>query len=185
MVEVTPMHFYHPANNVPHFPFCVGSVDTFPVWVEGGLGRYAPKYKLPVMKFQVVNTHLGQVAHLTGPHLGTESDTTIFRKYPPPNLGARYLLGDKAYISVPFCIAPLKENDALFPLPDRRVYNCLHGRYRARVEQTIRTIKVWGCLAGRWRGRDMNFLKEVVIVIANLRSLACAFSMPYPPYRPM
>lgn len=185
MIEVSPLHFFHRNNNIPHFPGALGSVDTFPIWVGDGPGRYAPKYKKPVLKFQIVSTHLGLVAHLTGPHLGSESDTTIFRMNPPPMVGGQYLLGDKAYISVPLCLAPLKINDAHFSRANRHLFNRLHGHYRARVEQTIRALKVWGCLAGRWRSSNFVLLKEVVIIIANLRSLMCCFKLPYPPYTPI
>ena len=46
-------HLLHPNNHIPHFPLhCPGSIDTFPIFVEGGFGRYQPKYSGNVVKFQ-------------------------------------------------------------------------------------------------------------------------------------
>ena len=73
LVEVTPAHARHPNNQLPHFPGCVGSVDTYPVRVHGGPRRYAPKYKAPVMKLQVATSHLGFIMFISGPHVGADS----------------------------------------------------------------------------------------------------------------
>ena len=184
MVEVTPLHALHVNNGLPHFPGCVGSVDTYPVKVYDGPHRYAPKYKAPVMKFQVATTNLGFVMFLSGPHIGSHSDTTIYRQFPPPLQGDHYLLGDKAYISVPKCVPPIKQNNARFPRSHRKEFNRIHGHYRARVEQCIGWIKRWGVLGGRWRTQDMESLGHCAHVIACLRNLACTFRIPYVPYFP-
>lgn len=45
MREISLLHFTHPNNAVPHFPrYCVGSIDTFPIFTERAYGRYQPKY---------------------------------------------------------------------------------------------------------------------------------------------
>ena len=41
--EISPDHFRHPNNEVPHFPGTIGSWDTFPIRVFSGRGRYQPK----------------------------------------------------------------------------------------------------------------------------------------------
>ena len=49
--EISPDHFRHPNNEVPHFPGTIGSWDTFPIRVFSGRGRYRPKCKNAVVKF--------------------------------------------------------------------------------------------------------------------------------------
>lgn len=184
MVEVTPVHAVHPNNGVHHFPNCLGSVDTYPVKVYDGPRRYAPKYKAPVMKFQVATTHLGFVMYLSGPHVGADSDTKIFRDCTPPLPGQSYLLGDKAYISLPKCLPPIKQNNSRFPRLHRKEFNRIHGHYRSRVEQCIGWMKRWGVLGGRWRSHDMESLAHCAHLIACIRNLHCTIRIPYIPYLP-
>ena len=135
-------------------------------------------------KIQVVINNLGQVAFVSGPHKGRESDTSLARAFPSPTPPGRYVLGDKAYVSVPRVLPPIKENNPHFTRLERKHYNALMGHYRSRVEQCIRGFKVWGCLAERWRSLDASLLKKAVIVIASLRSISTAFDLPYFPYLP-
>ena len=119
------------------FPNCVGSIDTFPVKVYAGNGLFAGKYKQSVVKFQLVVTNQGMVSYLSGPHRGRESDTTIYRQFPPPLLGNSYLLGDKAYISCPKVLPPVKNNNRRFTGVQRVKFNSRMGHWRSRVEQGI------------------------------------------------
>lgn len=184
MVEVAPLHALHPNNGVQHFPGCLGSVDTYPVKVYDGHRRYAAKYKAPVMKFQVAITHLGFVMYLSGPHLGADSDTTIFRRFTPTLPSHAYVLGDKAYISLPKCLPPIKENNRRFPRLQRREFNRIHGHYRSRVEQCIGWMKRWAVLGGRWRSHDMEPLAQCAHLIACIRNINCTLRIPYIPYLP-
>ena len=60
MVEISLQHLVHPNNSVPHFPVhCLGSVDTFPIFIDGGFGRFQPKYKGSVVKFMAIVSHQG------------------------------------------------------------------------------------------------------------------------------
>lgn len=184
MVEVSDLHFMHANNHLPHLPGCVGHIDTFPVRGWNTDGMYSGKYKAPVWKVQVVVNNLGQVAYVSGPHKGSMSDTRLARIFPSPTPPGRYLLGDKAYISIPGVLPPIKENDRHFSSSARKNYNAILGHYRSRVEQAIRMFKTWGCLSGRWRSHDAELLKRVVIVIASLRSISTSIYLPYYPYLP-
>lgn len=76
-------HLLHPNNNVPHFlHYVVGSIDTFPIEVKQGKGRFQPKYKSAAEKFQCVVSNLGLLAHLTGPH--PHANQTSGEPYPMP-----------------------------------------------------------------------------------------------------
>ena len=102
--EISPDHFRHPNNEVPHFPGAIGSWDTFPIRVFSGRGRYQPKYKNAVVKCQGITTHMGLFAYVSGPHPGQMSDTTLARKYRPLLRASDTLLADLAYLSVPNCL---------------------------------------------------------------------------------
>lgn len=181
--EVSSIHQDHPGNVIPFFPGCIGHVDTFPVRTYEGEGRYAPKYKSPVMKFQIVITNLGFVSFLSGPHHGSASDTTLCRTYPPALRMGQYLLGDKAYISVNGCLPPLKVNSTVLPRNKKKIFNKLHGHYRARVEQAIGWLKRWGVLGCRWRSHDMEMLGKCCHIICCIRNINCCYRLPYIPGR--
>lgn len=184
MREVSPVHFVHPNNKLPHFPGCCGVVDTFPIRAYNADGMYSGKYKAPVWKVQVVSNNLGQIGHISGPHQGRESDTTLARTHPSTLPHGMYVLGDKAYISVDGVLPPIKKNNRHFTKRQKKNFNRMMGHYRARIEQVIRGFKVWACFAARWRSHDAAFLSKVVIVIASLRSITTSIDMPYPPYFP-
>ena len=81
MTEVYMQRLRHKNNSVPHFPFSIGSWDTFPVVVI--CSHFQPKYKKFVVKLQSITSHLGAAAYISGPHPGAMSDTTLARKYIP------------------------------------------------------------------------------------------------------
>ena len=114
-----------------------GPVDTFPVWLWRADARYTKKYSRNVVKFQIVSTNLGMVALLSGPHRGAESDATIYRNYNDGLHAGKFLLGDKAYISCPGVIPPVKQNDQRFSRSERMAFNRTMSHYRTRVEATI------------------------------------------------
>ena len=105
--------------------------------VYAGDGLFAGKYKMSVVKFQLVCTNQGMVSYLSGPHKGRESDTTLFRLFPPPLRGRAYLLGDKAYVSCPRVLPPIKNNNRRFNGAQRTKFNVRLGHWRSRVEQAI------------------------------------------------
>lgn len=87
MVEVSMEHLLHPNNNVPHFlHYVVGSIDTFPIEVKQGKGRFQPKYKSAAEKFQCVVSNLGLLAHLTGPHPHMQIRRLVNRIPCPPSM---------------------------------------------------------------------------------------------------
>ena len=182
--HVTPAHFVHPHNHVPHFPGCVGHVDTFPVRAYQGPGLYSGKYGMPVYKFQVTCTNLGAIAEVSGPYKGAKNDTKIFRASQPQLPPGAYLLADKAYISVPHLLPPIKENNARYTMVEIEEFNRIHGHYRSRVEHCVRTFKAGGCLAERWRSHDTKKLHRAVKVLGNIRSMYVARRVPYPPHNP-
>ena len=93
----------------------------------------------------------------------------------------KYLLGDKAYQSVPQVIAPLKENQVGFTRRQKLYFNHLHGHFRARVEQGIRVLKVWGICRARWRSNNPTLLAEALRVVANFANLTRVYDVPYLP----
>ena len=143
--------------------------------------NYAPKYKNNVWKFQVVVNLLGQVSHISGPFFGRCSDTTIFRATNPYVPRGMYILGDKAYVSNPRVLPPIKESDRHVSAANRLLFNCRMGHYRSRVEHAIRWLKTWGITAGRWRCRKVHRLGHAVRVIASLRSIMTSIEVPYAP----
>ena len=143
-------HLDHPNNCVPHFPpVCRGSIDTFPIFVDGGFGRYQPKYSGNVVKFQAIVSHQGLLAWLTGPHPGAMSDTTIARRCSPPwtlfGLVHDYVLADLAYLSVPHMLTPFKgavnRNEEFF--------NAAHSHYGARCEHYFGELHAWEVVVHR------------------------------------
>lgn len=184
MVEISPLHFYHPNNHLPHFPHCRGQVDTFPVISTRGKKMYQPKYEKYVRKFQITINNMGLAAHLAGPFKGSASDTAIYRENPPEVPPGTYLLADKAYISISGCIPQIKENDARFTTRQRNGFNFLHGHYRSRVERAISWFKKWASVGGHWRSSDMDFLGMCVRVVCNIRNMYLCWRLPYRPYMP-
>jgi hypothetical protein len=168
-------------NTLYDFPDCVGSVDTFPVKSYLKDGLYSGKYKMPVYKFQVVINHLGFVTQLVGPFKGAESDTTIFRSNAPDMPNGKHLFGDKAYVSVQYVLPPIKENNSRFTPAQREFFNKNLGHYRARVEQSIRMLKVWAVLGTRWRSKDTELLRKSAFIVASLRNMYCAEISAYDP----
>ena len=132
--------------------------------------------------FQVVVTNLGFVSSICGAFPGASSDTTIYRRHPPPMHPWQYVLGDKAYVSVAHCLPPIKRSDPSFSRSQRNAFNGVMGHYRVRVEHGIGWLKCWGALGGRWRSRDMRLLSHCAFIIACIKNLHCCFRLPYMPY---
>ena len=183
MVEVNPCHLRHPNNAVPHFhPSVVGAWDTFPVQTLAGDRRYQPKYQCHCVKFNAVLTFQGLFAYLSGPHPGAESDTTLARTFRPGFLPHESLLGDKAYISVPNCVVPIKERPGGLS-PAEVEYNRVHQFYRARVEHAFAWVNKWKVVSGCFRGHDLHPLQHAVRIICGIRNIMVCVRLPYPPHR--
>ena len=86
-MEISTEHFRHLNDEVPHFHGTIGSWDTFPIRVFCSRGRYQPKHKNAVAKFQGITTHMGLFAYVSGPHPGQMSDTTLAQKWLPHAVG--------------------------------------------------------------------------------------------------
>jgi hypothetical protein len=186
MTEIDAIHLDHPNNHTPHFPEgVVGSIDTFPVFVQCGANRYQPKYKHYVVKFQGVTNHLGFFAYLSGPHPGAMSDTTLARIWRLALSAWQTLLGDLAYLSVPNCLTPFKNPQEPATLTqDELEFNRIHQFYRARVEHAFGSLHAWGVIDQVYRGKDMGTLRDAVRVICSIRNMQLAFRLRYFPYSP-
>ena len=142
--------------------------NTWPIRDYAGTSHYSGNYKANVFKVKVLCSNLGFIADIAGPFPGASSDPTLYRLNPPSVPPGCYLLGDKAHVGIPTVVPPIKNNEGAFHNPDRDLFNSTHGHYRARVEQTIRVLKVWGCVAGRWRSHDLALLQDVLKVLAEM-----------------
>ena len=80
--------------------------------------RYQPKYKANVVQFNAMVTLQRLFAYFSRPHPGSLPDTTIARSYRPTFQPSETVLGDKAYISVPNCLVPIKERPGGLTLPE-------------------------------------------------------------------
>lgn len=186
MVELSMAHLHHPNNSVPHFPFTLGSWDTFPIFVRHGRGRYQPKYKAPVVKFQGITSHLGFIGFISGPHPGAMSDTTLARLYRPPLGPSDTILADLAYLSVPNCLTPFKKPPTGHDLDvDALEFNRVHQFYRARVEHQFGHLHAWRIISCKYIDRSLGPLKWAVQVLCNIHNMKLAFRCPYMPYTPV
>jgi hypothetical protein len=192
MVEVSAVHFDHPNNHTPHFPQDVlGSWDTFPIFCKAASNTYQPKYKHHVVKFQGIINHLGFFCFVSGPHPGAMSDTTLARLYRPHFQPHWTILGDLAYLSVPNCLTPFKNQGACPEqglaqslTPDELEFNRVHQFYRARVAHAFGRLHAWKIVDDVYRGSDLTPLRQAVHIICNIRNMYMAFNIPYQPYTP-
>ena len=180
--EISPDHFRHPNNEVPHFPGTIGSWDTFPIRVFSGRGRYQPKYKNAVVKFQGITTHMGLFAYVSGPHPGQMSDTTLARKYRPLLRASDTLLADLAYLSVPNCLPPVKKPQGGDITFWQKEFNRIHQFYRARVEHQFGHLHTWAIIRSRFRSTNLRALRQAITVLCAIRNMSLCFNIPYVPY---
>ena len=186
MAEIDMCHLRHENNSVPHFPFTMGSWDTFPAIVRQSKGRYQPKYKAHVVKFQAITSHLGFICFLSGPHPGAMSDTTLARVYRPSLQPDDTILADLAYLSVPNCLTPFKKPNKPHELDsDALEFNRIHQFYRARVEHQFGHLHGWKILSSKYRSPYLGPLKWGIRVLCNIHNMRLAFSCPYVPYTPV
>jgi len=100
--------------NVPPNPliFCVCStirsmMDSFPTRVGNPRSRrfgkrlYNPKYKLAVMKWQLLCDNQSRVIWMSGPHFGTVPDGKLWKKHHPALADGEKVIADLAYIEWP------------------------------------------------------------------------------------
>ena len=90
------------------------------------------------------------------------------------------MLCDKAYISVPNCLVPIKERPGLTAA--EMEYNRVLQFYRARVEHAFAWLNHWRVVAGRFRGYNLLPLEQAVRVLCALRNMLVCVRMPYPPF---
>ena len=185
MVEIDEAHFRHKNNSVPHFPFTIGSWDTFPILVPSGKGRFQPKYKASVVKFQGITNHLGLFAFISGPHPGAMSDTTLARMYRPNLTPTDVILADLAYLSVPNCSTLFKKANSYDLDRDEMEFNRVHRFYRARVEHQFGHLHGWKLVSSKYRSPHMGPLKWGVRVLCHLHNMKLGFRCGYMPYTPI
>ena len=185
MREVDTVHLRHRNNSVPHFLGSQGSWDTFPIHVQQGQGRFQPKYKKAVVKFQVIISHIGSIAFVSGPHPGAMSDTTLARIYRPVLRPRDQLLADLAYMSVPKCLRPFKKPPGGLLDPDALEFNRVHQFYRAKVEHQIGQLVRWRVVSARFRSPHLRNLKDAVRILCGIHNMRVAFRCPYVPYTPV
>lgn len=143
------------------------------------------KYEQNVAKFQVLVTHIGFASWFSGPHVGTMSDTTLFRLH-QPSLGDKdFILGDLAYESVPHVLTPVKNNFGKFGMPVREgEYIRVHQFYRARVEHFFGKVNKFSIFEG-YRSHDLHPLQNAFKLVCSSINLYHTVYLPYPPYRPV
>ena len=83
-----------------HFPYYLTFfVDTVPIACFAGISKnIQPKYAGPVMKMQVCCDALGHIVFISGPHPGSRSDNTLWKRWGPKRFCGQELGGaDSAY----------------------------------------------------------------------------------------
>lgn len=157
--------------------------DTVPIRSYQSSGRYQPKYESPVLKFQGMVNHIGLICFVSGPHLGSMSDTTLARLHRPPFNCKECVLADLAYESVPNMLTPFKNTFGPTGIPKREAeYNRLHQFYRARSEHTFAKLKKHAIIAGTWRSDDCAPLEQAFKVLCSCINIYHCVYLPYPPY---
>ena len=156
---------------------CVGIVDTFPVRVRRPKdsswqsAMYNGKYGTHVVKFQIIVDHFGVPMYVTGPHIGVDSDVSIWRTYGPVLNVGESMLADKAYVGTSDTIVPYKEpiNGSMTEL--ERLFNKAHGWFRVTVEHSIAEVKSYSICSSRFRGplcTSQSFLRDAIVVVSVL-----------------
>ena len=133
-------------------------VDTFPVYLRRPKKNqrwwYQAKYHAHVAKIQAVTDLKGNILWISGPHLGSTGDITLWRWYRPSWLRAEeIILGDKAYIGGSNCVCPKKKPAGGELTTLEKSYNLVHCHFRVRCEHAFGAIKRWGIVSQRYRGR--------------------------------
>jgi len=156
----------------------VGSVDTAPLRVrkpkdsQFAKTLYSGKYGCHVLKFQAVCTHADRVAFVSGPHVGSQSDIRIWRSAgpheEPKEAGNLLIMGDKAYVSAPSCIAPIKKKRARELNEYEEAYNVILNWYRSTSEHVFALFKRFAIVSNVFRGHlqqrsTIEFLEHTLI----------------------
>lgn len=94
----------------------LGVIDTFPVVNAPRYSftrslLYNPKYEACVLKIQLVSDLLGRYLHLSGPHLGTIHDSTIWEKTSSQHIlhPEEVMLADGAYVGNLQLLTPYRQ----------------------------------------------------------------------------
>lgn len=99
-------------NHCTHYPYYVTFfLDTVPVACYGGITElYQPKYASPVFKMQVACDAMGRIVFISGPHPGSRSDSTLWKRWGPKSFcGQEVGLADGAYSGNYRLIAPYRK----------------------------------------------------------------------------
>jgi hypothetical protein len=151
------------------FPFehCTMLVDGFPVFTgqsDGG-GNYSGKYKRSGYKFQMITSLSGIPINLSPAQPAKKHDALLYAETDMLHEPWEMVLGDKAYISQPHCVAPPKKNQKVFKdNPTKaRVFIAWHRLHRAKVEH---------CFARMHRFRFMKYSHFRKIVPRAVRLIA-------------
>ena len=130
-------------------------------WSGGKSGEwtfYAVKYATHVVKLCIICTFKREIIHMSGPHLGEESDGEIGRRTIDnlPLFAWERFLADGPYESSRFCFVPYRTvripgtHNIFRPLTGIQI---LHNRYfsfyRSRIEQVNAIIRNHDVLEGR------------------------------------
>eukprot|EP01061_Rhynchopus_euleeides_P003130 TRINITY_DN12405_c0_g1_i1.p1 TRINITY_DN12405_c0_g1~~TRINITY_DN12405_c0_g1_i1.p1 ORF type:complete len:366 (-),score=89.40 TRINITY_DN12405_c0_g1_i1:1532-2557(-) len=202
-----------PYNHAPLFPAVTHILDvTYIPVARGGVDcgnlNYSSYYGKDVVKVQVAINAYGLVSYVTGPHPGSESDSSLWGTSKDtshafhPNLDAHHVvMGDGAYAGAWRCViatrrvggtgdenrvGPLQQS--ILPRVDCREYDGAHNLIRMRVERAIARLKVFRILTYQWlRLTTVNDLKEMtacVSIVANLHNFMCKYALPELPVGP-
>lgn len=92
----------------------IGSLDSFPIVLRRAKnsvfrrGTFQGKYKLFIVKVQVVVNDIGLPLVWTGPHAGVRPDIRLWREEGPVMDLDHMVFADKAYQGADDCITPFK-----------------------------------------------------------------------------
>ena len=172
-------------NHCPAFPFYVtGITDTMPLRVSQPVhqsnlerGLYAVKYATHVVKLALTCTFKREIIHMSGIHMGAESDGAIGERTIDslPLFPWERWLADGPYESSRFCIVPYRTlripgpSNVFRPLTAIQIL-ILHNRffsfYRSRIEQVNATVRNHDIIEGRpFRGNLAHLDAYVKIIV--------------------
>lgn len=127
-------------------------------------------------KWQLGITFLGAIVLWTGPHLGSDSDATIWRRTRRQHRfrrGERWL-GDLGYVGCRGILTKFKKNQMNGPgrRIDKRRFNRAHERIRNRVENVVRYVKRHQLFAqGRAFTHSVEELATVMKIVGHVSAL--------------
>ena len=179
-----------PWNHTPHFPFFTTHfADSMPICALGGSLSdilFNPKYAGHVYKITVAIDALGNIVWICNLNPGTTPDVIIWDKEGPQRSRGQFFdfeLGnhDGAYKGRNFSAVPYIGRKKLTEL--QKMYNDVHGFYRARVEHLFARLWSWKIVRNTWTGSSAE-LHATTRVLLHLTQFITRRQTRYQPYGP-